>query len=91
MKRVHTVISGQVQGVSFRAWTADVAREMGLSGWVRNRRDGTVEVVFAGEEAVVAEMLGRLHDGPSAAVVADVAETPWTEEVGRAFEVRPTV
>jgi len=89
MKAVHTIISGRVQGVSFRAWTADVARELGLIGWVRNLPDGTVEAVFSGEEAVIAEMLKRLREGPPAARVDHVADSAWTEQVGRAFEVRP--
>ena len=55
--RVH--IKGRVQGVGFRYWTEGVATGLGLSGWVRNRRDGSVEAVFSGPTDTVAEMLER--------------------------------
>ena len=54
---VRVRISGRVQGVWYRGWTVDEARRLGLSGWVRNRRDGSVEAVFSGPEHVV-----RAHD-----------------------------
>ena len=50
-KIVHVLISGTVQGVWFRAWTVQEAQKRGLDGWVRNRRDGDVEAVFAGPAA----------------------------------------
>jgi acylphosphatase len=64
------VISGRVQGVGFRAWIERRARELGLSGWVRNLRDGTVEAVFHGPADKVDEMIGRCRRGPSGASVA---------------------
>ncbi|MBT6510918.1 MAG: acylphosphatase, partial [Rhodospirillaceae bacterium] len=48
-RKVRVCITGRVQGVWYRAWTTEEASELGLDGWVRNRRDGTVEAVFAGD------------------------------------------
>ena len=63
------VIHGRVQGVGFRAWTEMTAVEQGLEGWVRNRRDGAVEAVFAGAEEVVRAMIELCRAGPSGARV----------------------
>jgi acylphosphatase len=63
------VIRGRVQGVGFRAWTEMMAIEQGVEGWVRNRRDGSVEAVFAGAEAVVLTMIELCRDGPPGARV----------------------
>lgn len=70
--RAHLIISGWVQGVAFRYYTRDIARRLGLTGWVRNLRDGSVEAVFEGEEAKVEEMLRWCHEGPPAARVNQV-------------------
>lgn len=73
----HLIIHGRVQGVWFRGWTVDVATELGLAGWVRNRRDGTVEMLVQGEADAVRRMIDRVHAGPPAAYVerVDVKET----------------
>jgi acylphosphatase len=60
---------GRVQGVGFRAWTEAMASERGLQGWVRNRRDGSVEAVFAGPEETVLAMIELCHQGPPGARV----------------------
>jgi acylphosphatase len=60
----HVVIHGRVQGVGFRAFVEDTAERLGLEGWVRNRRDGTVEAVFAGPEQAVAAALEASRAGP---------------------------
>ena len=78
VKAVQVRIEGRVQGVWFRAWTAQEARARQLSGWVRNRADGTVEAVFAGPAAVVDDMLAACWSGPPAAVVQDVQTQPTT-------------
>jgi acylphosphatase len=70
------VIRGEVQGVGFRYWTRRTATARGLQGWVRNRRDGTVEAVFAGPEQAVADMIKLCRRGPDAAWVDCVAEKP---------------
>ena len=86
----HIVVRGRVQGIGYRVWTECTAIEHGLEGWVRNRRDGSVEAVFQGPEEAVEEMLRRCRLGPPAASV-DRVETIG-EGVGafRDFEVRPT-
>jgi acylphosphatase len=58
------VVSGSVQGVGFRFFAERAAREAGVTGWVRNRPDGTVETVVEGEEKAVARYLERLRSGP---------------------------
>lgn len=85
---VQVVISGRVQGVWYRAWTREEARGLGLRGWVRNRADGTVEALFAGEEAVVAEMLARCQEGPERARVTAVSHVTVDSDVPAGFEVR---
>jgi acylphosphatase len=69
------VIRGGVQGVGFRYWTRRTATARGLQGWVRNRRDGTVEAVFAGPEQAVADMIALCRGGPASARVVAVEET----------------
>ena len=63
------VIRGRVQGVGYRAWTEDTAILNGLDGWVRNRRDGAVEAVFAGPQEAVDAMIEACRRGPPAAHV----------------------
>ncbi len=82
MIRARIVISGRVQGVSFRASACDVARAHGLSGWVRNRLDRHVEAVVEGEEAAVQAFTTWCQTGPRGAHVTDVQVTiePYTGE-----------
>jgi acylphosphatase len=89
-KIVHVLISGTVQGVWFRAWTVQEAQARGLDGWVRNRRDGRVEAVFAGPAARVDDMLAACRSGPPAAEVEDVSVTSKTEDPGSGFRKLPT-
>jgi acylphosphatase len=63
------IIRGRVQGVGFRAWTEAMADERGLEGWVRNRRDGSVEAVFAGAQSTVLAMIELCREGPPGARV----------------------
>jgi acylphosphatase len=90
--RIRVRIEGSVQGVGYRYWTERVARELGLSGWVRNRRDGSVEALFSGAAEDVAEMLERCRDGPPAARVTRIAVIEEGVEVGGGdcFEILPT-
>jgi acylphosphatase len=90
-KIVHVLISGSVQGVWFRAWTVQEAQARGLDGWVRNRRDGDVEAVFAGPAAKVDDMIRVCHIGPDSARVANVDVEPHNEEPGAGFRKSPTV
>jgi acylphosphatase len=73
-------VSGVVQGVSFRYFTQKTARGLGLSGWVRNRPDGDVELEAAGERGMLEELIRALRVGPPAAHVRDV-QVSWLESV----------
>ena len=84
-------ITGRVQGVWYRGWTVDHARRLGLSGWVRNRRDGSVEAVFSGPEPAVRGMIELCRQGPPAARVSEIAEQIETEPVPAGFRQAPTV
>ena len=77
----HLLIAGRVQGVGFRYEMVRVARELGVTGWVRNRRDGSVEAVVSGTPAVVDEIIAWAHHGPASAVVNNVEIT----EAGGSF------
>jgi acylphosphatase len=65
----HVVVRGRVQGVGYRMWTEDLAERLGLEGWVRNRRDGSVEAVFAGPEQAVMAAIESCRSGPRGAHV----------------------
>lgn len=71
-KTVRLRISGRVQGVSYRYWTVGEATKRGLNGWVRNRRDGSVEAMVSGPIAAVEDLIEVCRQGPSAARVTDV-------------------
>jgi len=70
--RVHAIISGRVQGVCFRLETQMAAEKYGVFGWVRNRRDGTVEALFEGDESQVSSILEWCKKGPPASQVKNV-------------------
>ena len=89
-KIVHVLISGTVQGVWFRAWTMQEAQARRLDGWVRNRRSGEVEAVFAGPAARVDDMVAACRRGPPAAEVADVSVTQSADDPGTGFRKLPT-
>jgi acylphosphatase len=69
---VRVVIRGRVQGVGYRAWTEYEALERGIEGWVRNRRDGSVEALFAGLEDEVRAMIEACRDGPPGARIETI-------------------
>ena len=71
-RRVHAIVSGRVQGVSYRACTADEASALGLTGWVRNLPDGSVELEAEGSDDAVAALLAWCEKGPPAARVTKV-------------------
>jgi acylphosphatase len=84
----HLSISGQVQGVFFRAWSREQADELGVRGWIRNRPDGHVEAHVEGDQVAVEAMIARLRKGPPSAKV-DALRT-WDADVFEFddFEVR---
>jgi acylphosphatase len=90
-------ITGRVQGVGYRAWVEHQARNHNLEGWVRNRRDGSVEALLAGPAEVVADVIARCRRGPSTARVDAVTEEPGNPEAlnlrraGERFSVLPTI
>jgi acylphosphatase len=87
--RLQATVHGRVQGVNFRFYTRQRAIEAGLTGYVRNRWDGTVEVVAEGTQAGLDELLSFLRVGPRSALVTQV-ESQWPAPTGafRRFEVR---
>jgi acylphosphatase len=74
-KVLQASITGRVQGVGYRVWVAREAERLGLKGWVRNRRDGSVEAVFKGGEDAVVRMLDECWQGPRGAKVDNVRPT----------------
>jgi acylphosphatase len=72
IRTVRIIVIGRVQGVGYRAWVQQEAATRGLSGWVRNRRDGSVEALFSGEATVVDAMTEACRSGPRMAVVENV-------------------
>jgi acylphosphatase len=82
------IISGQVQGVFFRASTEATARRLGLRGWVRNLPDGQVEVIACGEESRLKELERWLWQGPSRARVAKVTARETALEAFTGFSIR---
>src|SRR5262249_10982956 len=93
----HVMIRGRVQGVGYRAWVEYTALERGLQGWVRNRRDGAVEAVFAGSPQTVTAMIEACHNGPPGAradAVDELTDNPdplALRRRGELFSVLPTV
>jgi acylphosphatase len=89
-RTVHVRIEGCVQGVGFRAFVERHALAAGVDGWVRNRRDGAVEVVLHGPDSVVAELLRRCEEGPPSSIVESVEVIGEGVGAFSGFEVRPT-
>ncbi|MEH2528519.1 MULTISPECIES: acylphosphatase [unclassified Bradyrhizobium] len=93
----HITIRGRVQGVGYRAWVEDEATARSLEGWVRNRRDGSVEATFAGPADVVTGMIDSCRRGPSSALVdalqdeAAGADMLRLRRAGERFSVLPTI
>ena len=87
---VHVIVEGRVQGVGYRAFVEREARSRGLTGWVRNRSDGSVETVFAGEEEDVASMIVACHRG-RLSLVRGLRQEPHPAGDWKDFAVWPTV
>ncbi len=87
----HLIVTGRVQGVGYRAWFAGSARQAGLKGWVRNRRDGSVEAVIAGDANAIELFLALCWEGPSASRVDAIETTDTLIPDLEGFERRETV
>jgi acylphosphatase len=85
---VRVRVTGRVQGVAYRAWAADAARGLGLSGWVRNEDDGSVTALLSGPAGAVERMTGLMRAGPTAARVAALTTEPVEEDRPAGFEIR---
>ena len=90
-RTVQVRITGEVQGVGFRDWTLRQAAELGLSGWVRNMRDGAVEALFAGPAHDVEAMVEQCRRGPRTAIVDDVQIVAEGGEAPEGFSIKPTM
>lgn len=93
MALIRVIITGRVQGVGFRAWTERIAHSLGLKGWVRNRRDQSVEAVFEGGADAVLAMLVACEKGPPLASIERVKLAEWHDDcppIGAMFETLPT-
>ncbi len=90
--RLHAIVSGMVQGVSFRYYVVEQAADLDLTGWVRNRWDGSVEVTAEGPRPSLERLLQSLQQGPPMARVEDV-DFAWLEATGEfiGFSVRNTI
>ncbi|MGC4252164.1 MAG: acylphosphatase [Sphingobium sp.] len=86
----HLIIRGRVQGVFYRNWMVAAARQFGLTGWVRNRMDGTVESAVEGPPEAVDRIIQLAHDGPPAAKVDQVVVQESPAQGFSSFEKRPT-
>ncbi|MDQ7246058.1 acylphosphatase [Dongia sedimenti] len=90
-KTVRLIIQGRVQGVSYRWWTVGEATKRGLNGWVRNRRDGSVEALVSGPVAAVDAMIEACRQGPPAARVTELEITVEEVRAETGFRQLPTV
>ena len=84
----HVRVTGLVQGVFFRAWARDEAQALGVSGWIRNCSDGSVEALLEGEAEAIEELIDLLREGPPGAQVEDVEIEETDREGLSSFEVR---
>jgi len=91
-ERLHAIIQGHVQGVGFRYFVQGKATGLGLTGWVRNRWDGSVEVLTEGKRTELESLLGALYRGPRGATITSI-DSQWQEATGEFldFQVRMTV
>mgnify|MGYP003630980859 CR=1 FL=1 len=83
-------VRGRVQGVFYRGWTVERARALGLDGWVRNRRDGSVEILASGPVEAIEMLIEQCRAGPPAAHVTDIDVREAGERVPEGFDQRST-
>ncbi len=90
MRTVRVRVTGRVQGVWYRGWTVDEAAARGLNGWVRNRRDGSVEALFSGPDQAVRDMVEACRRGPPAARVDALTQEEAAAPNEAGFRQLPT-
>ena len=88
---IRLVIRGRVQGVGYRAWATCQARRLGLDGWVRNRRDGSVELLAIGPKAEIERLAEACRSGPAAARVTAIDRHTGQDDGGAGFRQERTV
>jgi acylphosphatase len=90
-KALHILVEGHVQGVGFRYFVLDKAENLGVNGWVRNRYDGSVEILAEGQQTLLQNLLDAVHLGPSCSMVLNVKEQ-WQEgsHLYSQFSILPT-
>ena len=91
MTAIRIIVTGAVQGVGYRDWMCAQAAALGVSGWVRNRADGTVEALVHGDAGAVQELLRACRRGPRLAKVTDITEHFAQPPDEPGFVRRPTV
>jgi acylphosphatase len=87
----HLRITGRVQGVFYRDWFVEQARGLGVTGWVRNRADGSVEAMVSGSSEMIGAIVAKAHQGSPPSRVEDVVVSEAPEDIFDRFEKRPTV
>jgi len=87
MPAIHLIIKGKVQGVFFRATAKDVADELNIKGWVKNTREGNVEITASGNKEHLDQFIQWCKKGPPKAVVTDVIITPVDQEEFSGFKI----
>lgn len=88
LTRLYLVVRGRVQGVGYRWFARELAESLGISGWARNREDGTVEAEAEGTREALDEFVARLKDGNPSARVDEIAAAPRAPQGTRGFEIR---
>jgi acylphosphatase len=91
VRTVRLTISGRVQGVGYRIWAERTAANLGIRGWVRNRGDGSVELLATGSDEAVGALIEACRQGPRAAIVSDVAVADAADDGSTGFSTKPTV
>jgi acylphosphatase len=90
MKTVRLRVTGRVQGVGYRLWAIEAATGLGLRGWVRNRTDGSVELLATGPDDAVAALIDQCRRGPPGARVDEITVADDEEDGSVGFAARPT-
>ncbi|MFZ2007669.1 MAG: acylphosphatase [Stellaceae bacterium] len=91
MRTARLVISGKVQGVGYRMWAERAATALGIRGWVRNRADGSVELLATGDDDAIASLIEACRRGPRAAAVENIVIAAAEDEGSQGFSARQTI